>query len=130
MTTSDTSWKWHCCKFVKEDLFKKVKFWDTVDYSAFDMEPNSVSGMFISRFTFDSGTETQKWWRRSVCPFLIRMLGNRCNNVVKSIRKKHIGVGGCMYMHITNVYFNTNTALSTLLQAFSKPTMERTHGPQ
>ena len=130
MTTSDTSWKWHCRKFVKEDLFKKVKFWDTVNYSAFSTAPNSVSGMFISRFTFDSGTETQKWWRTSVCPFLISMLSNCRNNVVKSIRKKHIGWKGCMNVCITNVYINTNTALSPLLQAFSKPTMEMTHGPQ
>ena len=93
MTTSDTSWKWHCHKFVKEDLFKKVKFWDTVNYSAFSTAPNSVSGMFISRFTFDSGTETQKWWRTSVCPFLISMLGDHCNNAVKSIHKKRIFVG-------------------------------------
>lgn len=97
MTTRDTSWKWHCRKFVKEDLFRKVKFWDTVNYSAFSYEPNSVSGMFMDRFTFDSGIEPQKWWRASVRPFLISMLANCRNNVVKSIRNKHIGVApGCM----------------------------------
>ena len=94
MTTADASWKQHSRSFVKEVLFKKVKFWDAVNHGGYNTHPLSVCGMFAAKYTFHRGADPTDWWK-NVRPLLIEMLTHHRNNIVKTIRNKYLGSCVC-----------------------------------
>ena len=101
MTTGDASWTHHSRTFVKDVLFKRVKFWDKTMHSGYCMNPSSVCGMFAARYTFDPGADPTDWWAK-VHKNVVEMVTNRCNNMVKTIRKKYLGEY-CAWVHTSCV---------------------------
>lgn len=101
MTTGDASWTHHSRTFVKDVLFKRVKFWDKTMHSGYCMHPSSVCGMFAAMYTFDPGADPTDWWAK-VRKNLVDMVTNRRNNMVKTIRKKYLGEY-CAWVHTSCV---------------------------
>ena len=90
MIAGDANWRQHSRLFVKDHLFKKVKFWKSDKYGAYSLEPNSVCGMFASLYSFGPGVHMEGWWM-TVKQMVVQMLTDRRNNVIKTIRKKFLG---------------------------------------
>jgi len=90
LTTSDANWIEHARTFVKVHLFKLVKFWKRNLYSGYSLDPNTVCGMFASKYTFGPAVQKPNWWYDKA-PLVGTLLTNRRNNVIKTIRKKFLG---------------------------------------
>ena len=75
---------------VKQQLFRRVKFFDDDLHGQFDHHPDSVCGM-VRKYCNVSAIETNLNWWYETRGKIKRTIGNHRNNCIKSMRLRFCG---------------------------------------
>lgn len=88
---------------VKQQLFRRVKFFDDDLHGHFDYNPDSVCGM-VRNFCNVSSIETNLQWWYETRSKIKRTLGNHRNNCIKTMRSRFRGTCNSIVSFTTCCY--------------------------